>query len=91
MKTFKEYVNEKELTEADTSPAIVKAGNKLAAQNPRIIPGMTDLKNVKIAMRQPVVKSLAAKGEDPGAIGSYLAGPQVAKQAGIATTNDIQS
>lgn len=88
MKSFKDYVAERELNEAETSPAVVKAGNKLASQNPKIIPGMTDLKNVKIAMKQPVVKSLAAKGEDPGAIGSYLAGPQVAKQAGLNATYD---
>lgn len=88
MKTFREYVAEQELAEAETSPAIVKTGNKLAAQNPKIIPGMTDMKNVKIAMKQPAVKSLAAKGEDPGAIGSYLAGPQVAKQAGLSTSYD---
>lgn len=86
MKTFKEYAATRDLAEAGFSADVVKVGNQLAAQNPQVTPGMTDLSVVKNALKQPSVSALAAKGKNPGAVGAYLAGPQAAKAAGIKTT-----
>lgn len=84
MQTFKEYT-QKRLLEAGFDAAVVKVGNQLAAQNPAVIPGMTDPKILKTALRQPGVSALAAKGQNPGAVGAYLAGEKAAKQAGLPT------
>lgn len=84
MKTFKEYVT---IREAGFDPDIVKTGNILAAQNPKVVPGMTSIKDVKTILKNPAMEKLAAQGKNPGAVGAYLAGADAAKQAGLNIKN----
>jgi len=89
MKSFKEFVTERELSIAEESQdavddEIVSVGNLVAKKNPKIVPGLTDPKLIKTAMSDANVKRLVAK--DPkaaGAVGAYLGGPDAAKKLGI--------
>ena len=88
MKTFKEYVAARDLKE-DTIPQIsdeiADVGNALAQKNPKIVPGLTKVKDIKNALSTDQgIKKLVEK--DPtaaGGVGAYLGGPQAAKELGV--------
>jgi hypothetical protein len=86
MKTFKEYVAERDLVEAapDISGKIATVGNLVAKKNPKVVPGLTPVPLIKQSLTQDAnVKKLVQK--DPtsaGAVGAYLGGPEAAKQLG---------
>jgi len=87
MKTFREYAADREL--AETTPNIgvdiAKAGNDLARKNPKVVPGLTPVRDIKTALTSdPGVEKLVQK--DPtsaGAVGAYLGGPDAVKQLGV--------
>lgn len=89
MKSFKEFVTDRELSIAEDSQDavdddIVNVGNLVAKKNPKIVPGLTDPKLIKTAMNDASVKKLVAK--DPkaaGAVGAYLGGSDAAKKLGV--------
>lgn len=82
MKKFAEYVAERDLLEADQpDKKIADVANLIAKKNPKIVPGLTAIKDIKQAMQDTNVKKLVQS--DPkaaGAIVAYLGGPDAAKE-----------
>lgn len=82
MKKFAEYVAERDLLEAEQiDKKIADVANLVAKKNPKIVPGLTAIKDIKQAMQDTNVKKMVQT--DPkaaGAIGAYLGGPDAAKE-----------
>ena len=92
MITFKEYI-EKRLMEDDSvagapnvSNQIIAAGNDIVKKNPKMVPGLSDPKDIKNGLQgnAAVAKLVANDPKAAGAVGAYLGGPDAAKKlAGI--------
>lgn len=87
MLSFKEYVASKDLQETapDISTQVARAGNMIAAKNPKVVPGMTPPKLVKQALiSDPNVEKIIQKNPTAaGGVGAYLGGPAAAKALGM--------